>query len=158
MSTQAVIQTEAPEKTKLDQIYSERNACAIAAAKFAVAAGLNAGRGFDPRSDAAFDGGWGHVVYIDLPGGKQVSYHIHPDQVHLLEGLPEYVKKWDGTYLGRDPEWAGFCVPTLSIDGMIDAAAAQAALYNGDDRKDIKTDVLNAFFAGVKFAEGGKRG
>jgi hypothetical protein len=39
-----------------------------------------------------------------------------------------------------------------SDDATIDAAEALASLYDGDDRQDIKTDVMNAFYAGVKFA------
>lgn len=40
----------------------------------------------------------------------------------------------------------------VSDSEMIDAAEAQAALYDGDDRQDIKTDVMNSFYAGIKFA------
>jgi hypothetical protein len=36
-------------------------------------------------------------------------------------------------------------------DALIDAAEAYAEVYDGDDRQDIKTDVLNAFFAGSKY-------
>jgi len=39
----------------------------------------------------------------------------------------------------------------MDQDKLIDAANAQAAMYDGDDRQDIKTDVMNAFFAGAKF-------
>lgn len=34
---------------------------------------------------------------------------------------------------------------------LIDAANARAAMYDGDDRQDIKADVMNAFFDGAKF-------
>lgn len=90
--------------SKLVQIYTERNNCAIALVKAAIAAGWKAGRGTDPVAVES----WSNVVYIDLPNGKQVSYHISPDQAHLLEGLPAYDGQWDGTYVGRDPNWAGF--------------------------------------------------
>jgi len=39
----------------------------------------------------------------------------------------------------------------MDNDKLIDAANARAAMYDGDDRQDIKTDVMNAFFAGAKF-------
>jgi hypothetical protein len=39
----------------------------------------------------------------------------------------------------------------METDKLIDAATAQADLYEDDDRQDIKTDVMNAFFAGAKF-------
>lgn len=90
---------------KLNDIYTQRNNCAIAFAKAAVAAGWKAGRGIDPKQ---FDESWAHVVYIDLPNGKQVSYHIAPEQVPLMDGLPQYDGEWDGTFLGRDTDWAGF--------------------------------------------------
>lgn len=41
----------------------------------------------------------------------------------------------------------------LPLDALIDAAERHAANYDGDDRQDIKTDVLNAFYAGSKYAE-----
>lgn len=91
---------------KLNQIYTERNNCIIAAVKFALAAGHNAGRGM--CDNEGWPAEWRHVVYINLPDGKQVSYHIAPEQVHMLDGLPAYTGTWDGTYLGRDPAWANF--------------------------------------------------
>lgn len=42
---------------------------------------------------------------------------------------------------------------TLNNDVLIAAAEAHAAAYEDDDRQDIKTDVLNAFYAGAKFAD-----
>lgn len=40
----------------------------------------------------------------------------------------------------------------LTDDEIIDAAEKRAENYNDDDRQDIKTDVMNAFYAGVEFA------
>lgn len=40
----------------------------------------------------------------------------------------------------------------IDTDKQIAAAEAHAANYDGDVREGIKTDVLNAFYAGVKFA------
>jgi hypothetical protein len=45
---------------------------------------------------------------------------------------------------------------TERTDALISAAEERAALYEGDERQDIKTDVMNAFFAGAKFAAGSK--
>jgi len=39
---------------------------------------------------------------------------------------------------------------------IIDAAEKYASNYYGDDRQDIVTDVLNAFYAGVKYGEKNK--
>lgn len=40
----------------------------------------------------------------------------------------------------------------LTERALIDAANARADLYEGDDRPCIKTDVMNAFYAGAEFA------
>ena len=37
------------------------------------------------------------------------------------------------------------------LDKLIDAAEAHAEKYDGDDRQHIKTDVMNAFYAGAKW-------
>ena len=87
----------------LDKVYTQRNELAVAFAKAALAAGWPAGRGFDPVE--ATDG-WGHVVYVDLPDGSQVSWHIAPSEVHLLGGLPEYPGRWDGKFTGHTPGWS----------------------------------------------------
>lgn len=40
----------------------------------------------------------------------------------------------------------------VSSAHIIDAAEKLAALYDDDDRQDIKTDVMNSFYAGVRYA------
>ena len=40
---------------------------------------------------------------------------------------------------------------TTQLERMIDAAEARAEKYDGDDRQHIKTDVMNAFYAGAKW-------
>jgi len=40
---------------------------------------------------------------------------------------------------------------TTQLERLIDAAESHAEHYEGDDRQDIKTDVMNAFFAGAKW-------
>jgi hypothetical protein len=70
------------------------------------------------------------------------------------EGL-SHVEYFDGAALEdmfkRGAEWqAASAAPTT--DQIIDAANERAALYDGDDRECIKTDVMNAFYAGVEFA------
>jgi len=39
----------------------------------------------------------------------------------------------------------------MNTDKLIDAAEAYADKYDGDERPDVKTDVLNAFYAGAEF-------
>ncbi len=86
--------------------YSQRNELAIAFAKMAILAGFNAGRGFDSDESKQWDDEWRHVVYVDLPDGRQVSWHVSPDCVPLLEGLPQYDGKWDGSFVAREFGWS----------------------------------------------------
>lgn len=64
-------------------------------------------------------------------------------------------KEFDGlTRYGWEPLYTA--APAQKIvdptDALIRAAEAHAAQYDDDDRQHIKTDVLNAFYAGSKFA------
>ena len=92
----------------LDGVYTQRNALAIAFAKAAIAAGWVAGRGFDSGAPKGWSDDWRHVVYVDLPDGRQASWHMSPECVPLLDGLPEYIGAWDGTSIARDAEWCRF--------------------------------------------------
>lgn len=94
-----VMQLEA----RVDRAYSQRNNAAVALVRMALLLGWPAGRGLDNKTDN--DVMWRHVVYIDLPNGEQVSYHMAPSEVHLLDGLPEYPGKWDGKFTGTTA-WA----------------------------------------------------
>lgn len=97
---------------RLTRAYAERNALAVAFAKTALAAGWKAGRGFDDDQAKDWAPEWRHVLYVDLPTGEQVSWHMSPAEVHLLDGLPEYTGEWDGTFLARDPVWAALIAST----------------------------------------------
>lgn len=90
---------------KLDAVYSERNALAVALAKMALKAGFVAGRGVDRDPPDGWDPDWLNVVYVELPGVGQVSWHIGPRDLERLIGLPDYPGEWDGTAHGRDPSW-----------------------------------------------------
>ncbi|UZZ64553.1 hypothetical protein [Curvibacter phage PCA1] len=87
-------------------LYTQRNELAVAFAKAALAAGWLAGRGFDDDKTKDWGDEWRHVVYVALPDGQQVSWHIAPTELHLLDGLPQFTRGWDGTYLGRTPGWS----------------------------------------------------
>lgn len=82
--------------------YTQRNILAIASVKLALLAGLKAGKGIDKDEPSPE---WANVVYIDLPDGTQVSWHMAPSEVHLLADIPAYDGVWDGTSLGGKPEW-----------------------------------------------------
>lgn len=85
-------------KDRVNLAYRQRNNAAIAAVKMAILLGWPAGRGVDDKVENDIE--WRHVVYIDLPNGEQVSYHMAPEDLIHLEGLPTYRGKWDGKYTG----------------------------------------------------------
>lgn len=82
--------------------YEQRANLAVAFAKLAGSNGWAYGRGIDGKTENDME--WRHVLYVDLPGGQQVSYHFAPGDVHLLDGLPTYRGEWDGKYTGTT-EW-----------------------------------------------------
>lgn len=87
---------------RLNRAYSERAALSGAFAKTALQLGWKVGRGIDTKEP---DAAWRHVLYVELPDGRQVSWHFAPSDFHLLEGLPTYEGEWDGNFTGRDPSW-----------------------------------------------------
>jgi hypothetical protein len=89
-----------------DKVYAERNALAVGFVKAALAAGWPAGQGQDKNFEAkGWTEEWSHVLYVQLPNGAQVSWHVAPSELHLLRGIPKFRGKWDGTFLGRDTSW-----------------------------------------------------
>ena len=95
--------------TTIDDVYAQRNELTIAFAKAALAAGWKAGKSIDPMADPE----WANVVYVDLPDGRQVSWHMSPDCVPLLDGLPQYAGTWDGTFIGRETGWSRGIEPVV---------------------------------------------
>ncbi|MNO50337.1 hypothetical protein D3C76_407090 [compost metagenome] len=89
---------------QLNELYRQRNNLAIAFCKAALAAGWRAGRGIDTSKPDGDE--WANVIYVVLPGDTQVSWHIAPSEVHLLENIPEFDGKWDGTFIARDKNWS----------------------------------------------------
>lgn len=88
---------------QLDRAYNQRNFLAIAFVKMALKLGWPAGRGIDGKFDNDME--WRHVVYVDMPCGEQVSFHMAPAEVELLDGLPCYRGEWDGKYTGTQSYW-----------------------------------------------------
>lgn len=101
MSIEQDSRVEALERS-VRRAYSQRANLAVAFAKMAAAQGWPYGRGIDSKTENDME--WRHVLYVELPGGEQISYHFAPDDVHLLDGLPTYRGEWDGRFTGTT-EW-----------------------------------------------------
>lgn len=80
------------------KVYTERAALAVAFARLALSNGWAAG--VKPATPEQWT-----VLYVDLPGGEQVSWHIAMEDEPLLAGLPPYPGQWDGKFTGRNPDW-----------------------------------------------------
>lgn len=84
---------------KLNQAYTERNILAAICARLAAKIGYRAGVRKD--LDSGFDEEWQNIIAIELPAG-QISYHIAPDDLEVLKGLPNTTVEWDGTFNSKD--------------------------------------------------------
>jgi len=112
-----------------NDVYQQRAALSVALAWMTIKAGGKAGRGFDKDiSSRGSEPGWGHVLYIETPGGDQISYHFVPTDAHLLDGLPEYGEPWDGSFNGRETWWVDQYRPVKPVDGMCAAEIANERL------------------------------
>lgn len=76
--------------------YAERNACVAAIAALAMQRGWRAGLGKHDPNDATWDADWRNIVFVDLPGNSQVSWHIHDSELVDFAFLPPYEGVWDG--------------------------------------------------------------
>jgi|GEM_PF-3008400 len=128
---------------RLDRAYAERNALAIAFAKAALAAGWRAGRGYDDDQSKDWAPQWRHVVYVDLPDGRQVSWHMAPTEVELLDRLPQYAGEWNGEFTARDPSWCRFDAPAAAQEAVgwqwryLDTDNTWSEWVAGGSRKEI---------------------
>lgn len=105
-------------RDKLDAVYFERNQLAIALARMVLIRQSDeelgkapaAGYGFDPMTGRA-------VVYVTLPMGDQVSWHMDDKTTEYLKGwgpkpLPRFEGEWDGTFKAREMGWPNLYVRT----------------------------------------------
>lgn len=93
---------------RLESVYHERNQLAIALARLTLMADNvefsdRAGYGFDPATGRG-------IVYVTLPSGKQVSWHMSDRITKEWQGpgrkpLPTFSGSWDGTFIGREDGW-----------------------------------------------------
>ena len=115
------------ERGRVRRAYGQRANLAVAFAKLAAQNNWTVGRGIDGKVDNDME--WRHVLYVDLPGGEQISYHFAPDDLYLLDGLPTYRGEWDGKYTGTS-DWHALLDgkrPTYTLEAHpIEQAAALA--------------------------------
>jgi hypothetical protein len=102
LSRVATIETPRENELKLDikflkeereLAYSERDRCVAFLAKVALNAGWTVGT--KKNSIQREVGDWPYYVYMDSPAG-QLSWPFNDNQKHYFQGLPEYIKPWDG--------------------------------------------------------------
>lgn len=100
-------QTSQQMMDSLNRAYAERNRLAIGMALAVLEAGGKAGFALDPSwQEKGWEIEWATVVYIELPSGLQLSYHMSPEQAAQAQAvLPKYYGEWDGLYTGRSADW-----------------------------------------------------
>lgn len=92
----------AEQKEAVNRAYTQRAIVAVAFAHTVLQYGGKAGVGQDDREDQPK--AWRVVLYVDTPAG-QLSWHIAPNDQHMLEGIPEYDGTWDGKWNSADPDF-----------------------------------------------------
>lgn len=122
-------------KKSSDTIYTQRAALAVALARMILMQGGRAGFCTGKSMDD-----W-PVLYIDLPDGKQISFHISREDSRLLEGLPTYTGEWNGTYLGRGSEWLEAIPMPTDFERVVTVEIADAVA-----RRRLKGHALNRWY------------
>jgi hypothetical protein len=85
----------------IEVVYNQRNQAAIAFAKLALGvAGFTVGTGLDAASPMS------KVLYVELPTGEQLSWHLTEEQYAQVYYFPAFEAGFDGTHLARNPYWA----------------------------------------------------
>ena len=82
------------QSSTLDDAYYDRNLLALAFARLAQEKGWTVGLRTDPQEP-----GW-PVLYVDIPGQGQVSWHLPAAEVDQA-GWPCYPGTWDGHDLAQ---------------------------------------------------------
>lgn len=115
----ALTKANAELQQRLDSTCTQRNTAVIAFADLAIKLGWKAGWGRDDTD--GYDEEWRTVVYVDMPNGKQLSWHMSPDVVSWAKQvLPPFDGQWDRTFWGRTaPEWLTL-LPAFSLDRVSD--------------------------------------
>lgn len=86
---------EEQHKAEKDAIYKERNLCVALIADLARSLAVpvwiaeHQGKEFDPE--------WRNVLFVDLPGVGQISWHVHESELKHFRYIPRNsVKAYDG--------------------------------------------------------------
>lgn len=75
-----------------DEAYSERNKLVALLSKF-----LPSYIGRHEESDKDWEEDWMNIIYIYLPNGIQMSWHIHDDELEYFEHLERKDIVWDNS-------------------------------------------------------------
>lgn len=132
---------------RLNRAYTERSIASVLLAKSAIALGFKAGVGTDDNVD--WEDQWRVVLYVDLPHG-QISWHISPEDQHLLDGLPKYEGKWDGTFNSRSAEFALLSPPAIP-DEIMERINETLSYFEDEfkDRPDVWDRSVSAHAGGI---------
>lgn len=78
-----------------DDAYSERNKLVALVAHFTLSIGGLAWLAQHP-DDPNWDSDWRTIVFVVLPNGSQLTWHIHDSERELFDFLPDGPNTWDG--------------------------------------------------------------
>lgn len=79
-----------------DAAYKERDMVLALAIDALCAHGLHCWMGRHEEADAAWENDWRNIVYVELPNGQQLSWHIHDSEVAWFPRLEREDTPWDG--------------------------------------------------------------
>lgn len=79
-----------------DAVYEERNRVVAGLARLALDGGGDAWRAPHDPDDGSWDPEWRTIIFIVLPGGAQLSWHIHDRERGLFAFLRDGPNAWDG--------------------------------------------------------------
>lgn len=100
-SSTGASRSDATLKDRLARAYAERNALAVGFIQLALARGWPAGRAMDPNPKRDWGPDWRHMLCVQLPSGQLLQWHLSPDALPLIKGVPAY----KGSLVGQNLAW-----------------------------------------------------
>ena len=79
-----------------DAAYKERDMVLALAVSALMAHGFPCWLGRHEESDPAWENDWRNIVYVELPRGEQLSWHIHDSELPWFSQLEREDTPWDG--------------------------------------------------------------